>query len=105
MPKLRVDQDIGHRGAVPLMAPRWRRVLLRRGGRSRVGLCTFSGGLRPYRTTGPTGRQPGTQASGSGKEYSGRSRRWRCSYGIGYAAAFLPGESAPAASAEFREHS
>lgn len=100
MPELRVGGDIGHHGAGPLMSPRWLRVC-RRAWWVLVGWSArFPVGYGP---TGSGGRQPGTRGSGSGEEYSGRSRRWRCPWG----ASVVPPPVGPvtAASAVSREHS
>jgi hypothetical protein len=94
MAELRARRGIGHGGTRPLMSPRWLRVfrlvwwaLVGRSARFPVG----------YGRTGSSDRQPGTRGSGSGEEYSGRSRRWRCPWGASVAPPpfFPPVEPAP----------
>jgi hypothetical protein len=104
MPELRVGRDVSHDGAGPRMSPRWLRVLRRAWGALVAWSARFPVGYGP---TGSDGRQPGTRGPGSGEEYSGRSRRWRCPWEASVAPPPLipPIEPAPAASVESREHS
>ena len=82
-----MGRGISYGRADPLMSPRWLRVfpaawwtLVSWSARFPVG----------YGLSGCGGRRPETRSSGSGEEYSGRSRRWRCPLGgIGGATASL----------------
>jgi hypothetical protein len=96
-------RGIGHGEAAPVMASRWLRVfpaawwaLAGWSARSPVG----------YGPSGCGGRRPGPLGAGSGEEYSGRSRRWRCPCAASVAPPplFSSVEPPPSASTESCEH-
>lgn len=79
MAELPVGRGIGHGGAALLMPPLWLRVFPAAWWAFADWSARFPVG---YGLTGCGGRRPGTRGSGSGEEYSGRSRRWRCPWEV-----------------------
>jgi hypothetical protein len=75
MIKPRMRRGVGHRRAAHLALPRWLRVFPA-GWRALMGWC--AGSPVGYGLTGSVTGGPEPWGLGSGKEYRGQSRRWRC---------------------------